>query len=200
MKAHPEAAVVYGDVLLIDEEGKEIGKFHSPHYDFPGVFCVEKVIAAQAAFIRRSMLEQVGLGADDSLDTCPDYEMFVRLGLKFPMLHAPGFVARYRYCRRPMDGSEPRSVERFIRAKQTVMERVFRDPASPKDILHLRRRAKARLLNPRKRIATTDSSGKSSTHRINSGCSLASSAKEADDTRGSYGFMIFVFCREFLLQ
>jgi hypothetical protein len=143
LAAHPEAAVVYGDLRLIDEEGRGIGQFIAPAYDFHSVFCVEKVIGAQAAFIRRSMLEQVGLGVDESLDTCPDYEMFVRLGLKFPMRHEPGFVARYRFCKRPMDGSEPRSVARFLRAKQSVMERVFNDPETPKEILHLRRRAKA---------------------------------------------------------
>ena len=144
MKAHPEAAVVYGDVLLVDEDGKEIGQFLAPEYDFPGIFCVEKVIAAQAAFIRRSMLEEAGLGADPSLDTCPDYEMFVRLGLKFPMRHATGFISRYRYSRRPMDGPAPRSVERFVRAKSSVMERVFQDPSTPREILPIAKAGKGR--------------------------------------------------------
>jgi glycosyltransferase involved in cell wall biosynthesis len=138
-------AVIYGDLLFIDELGKETGYFLGPEYDFPGVFCVEKVIGAQAAFIRRSMLAQVGLGADAGLDTCPDYEMLVRLGLKFPMRHVPGFVTRYRYYLRPMDGSEARTVERFVRSKSAVMERVLNDPGTPKEIRRLRRRAKAGL-------------------------------------------------------
>ncbi len=145
LAAYPEAAVIYGDVLLIDEMGTQIGYFCGPEYDFPGVFCVEKVIDAQAAFIRRSMLAEVGLGADASLDTCPDYEIFVRIGLKLPMRHVPGFVTRYRYCRRPMDGSVPRSVARFVKAKSTVMDRVYQDPKTPKEILGLRRRARAGL-------------------------------------------------------
>lgn len=132
-------------LFLINEQGEEFGKFLAPEYDFAGVFCVEKVIGAQAAFIRRSMLEQVGLGADASLDTCPDYEMLVRLGLKFPMRHVPGFVTRYRYYLRPMDGSEARTVERFVRSKSAVMERVLNDPGTPKEIRRLRRRAKAGL-------------------------------------------------------
>jgi glycosyltransferase involved in cell wall biosynthesis len=145
MTAFPDAAVVYGDMRLIDAEGNESGTFTAPEYDFAGVLCVEKVIGAQAAFIRRSMFEQVGLWADDGLDTCPDYEMFVRIGLKFPMRHVPGLVARYRYYRRSMDGASPRSIGRFVRAKTSVMERVFRDPNTPKDVARLRRRAKAGL-------------------------------------------------------
>jgi glycosyltransferase involved in cell wall biosynthesis len=145
MMENPDAAVVYGDLILMDETGKETGSFLGPDYDFAGVFCVEKVIGAQAAFIRRSMFEQVGIGADPSLDTCPDYEMFIRLGLKFPIRHVPGFVARYRYYPRVMDGSTARSVNRFVESKSAVMERVFKNPATPKDILRLRRRAKAGL-------------------------------------------------------
>jgi glycosyltransferase involved in cell wall biosynthesis len=145
MAKYPEAAVVYGDILLINEWGEEFGKFLAPEYDFAGVFCVEKVIGTQAAFIRRSMFEQVGLGADPSLDTCPDYEIFVRLGLKFPMRHVSEFVTRYRFYPRPMDGSRVRSVDRFVRAKGSVMEKVFNDPSTPRDIRRLQRRAKAGL-------------------------------------------------------
>jgi glycosyltransferase involved in cell wall biosynthesis len=145
MRSNPEAAVVYGDLLIIDELGNESGLYLAPDYDFSGVFCVEKVIGAQAAFIRRSMFEQVGLGTDPALPTCPDFEIFVRLGMRFPMVHAPGFVARYRYYNRPMDGRVPRTVRRFVEAKSEIIGRVLNDSATPVDIRRLRRRAKAGL-------------------------------------------------------
>jgi glycosyltransferase involved in cell wall biosynthesis len=141
MQMHLDAAVIYGDVYFINEWGKTFGEFIAPDYDLPGVLCVEKVIPAQAAFMRRTALEAVGLGADKSLDTCPDYEMFVRLGLKFPMVHELGFVTKYRQYRRAMDGASPRTVERFVAAKALVMERVFRDPDVPAKIKRLRKRA-----------------------------------------------------------
>lgn len=143
---YPTDAVIYGDLYLIDEEGNTTGKYVAPEYDFAGVLCVEKVLPAQAAFIRRSAFEQVGLEADVTLDTCPDYEIFVRLGLRFPMRHVRGFVAKYRACDRPMDGTKPRTVDRFVRAKAAVMERVFDDPTAPDSVKALRRRAKAGLL------------------------------------------------------
>jgi len=145
MQRYPGQSVIYGDVHLMDVDGIVIGEVHGPAYDFPGVFCVEKVIPAQAAFIRASALDTVGLRADTSLDTCPDYEMFVRLGLRFPMRHIPRFIAKYRYYHRPMDGAAPRTVERFIRAKSTVIQRVLADPETPIAIKQLERRARAGL-------------------------------------------------------
>lgn len=141
MARHPEAAVIYGDLYIIDGAGEVITALVGPApYDFEQMLCVEQVLPAQAAFIRRSCLEQVGLGADPNLDTCPDYEMWVRLGLKFPMRYAPGFVSRYRWHPHP-DGAQPRSVKRFIQAKRLVMDRLFDDPATPLEIRRLRRRA-----------------------------------------------------------
>lgn len=145
MRRHAEAAVIYGDVLLIDEEGKGIGGFLGPEYNFERIFCVEEVIPAQAAFIRRSSLEQVGLGTDPELDTCPDFEMFVRLGLQFPMQHVRGFVTKYRYYHRPLDGAAPRSVERFVQSKALVMKRCFANSSGPVALSSLRRRAHAGL-------------------------------------------------------
>ncbi len=145
MQQHPWLGVIYGDLYLMDEDGVIIGEAQGPPYDFASIFCVETVIPAQAAFIRRSALEAVGLGADASLDTCPDYEMFVRLGLRVRMRHIPGFVAKYRSYYRPMDGVTPRTVERFIRAKSAVMQRVLADPQTPLSIKKLARRARAGL-------------------------------------------------------
>lgn len=141
MAQYPTDAVIYGDLYLMDQFGNAIGEYVGPEYDFASVLCVEKVLPAQAAFIRRSALEQVGLWADATLDTCPDYEMFVRLGLRFPMRHERGFVARYRYWNQANDGTEPRTVDRFVQAKAAVMKRVFSDPLTPVLIKRLQKRA-----------------------------------------------------------
>jgi glycosyltransferase involved in cell wall biosynthesis len=145
MREHPDAAVVYGDMILMNEQGEDFGLFRAPDYDFAGVFCVEKVIGAQAAFFRRSMYEQVGLGSDPGMPTCPDLEMLIRMGLSFPMVHIPEAVTRYRYYHRPMDGRVPRSVKRFVEVKAALIERVLTDPKTPEAIQRLRRRATAGL-------------------------------------------------------
>lgn len=142
LKAHPEVGAVYGDQLDINESGEVISKYFAPEYDFVKMFCVEQIIPAQAAFIRRECLESVGWHADVSRATCPDYEMWVRLGLKHPMLHVPGFVARYRRHANSQ-GCQTSWIDEMVRSKREVMERVFSDQQAPISIRRLRRRANA---------------------------------------------------------
>ncbi len=138
---NPDIAVVYGDVYIIDENSKRIEEFRAHPYDFEKLLCIELVPPAQAAFIRRTHFEQVGFYADDTLDTCPDYEMWVRIGLKFPMKYVPGFVTKYRRHSRPLDSKSMRTTERFVDSKKLVMNRVFDSPRMPLGIKKLRKRA-----------------------------------------------------------
>lgn len=145
MAKYPEMAVIYGDLYIINVYGEISGaQFGVDPYNFEKVLCVEQVLPAQASFMRRLHLEQVGLGTDATMDTCPDYEMWVRIGRRFPMRHVPGFVGKYRSHPHP-DGRQPRSVKRFIRAKQKVMDGIFNDPTVPSEIRALRNRAYSSL-------------------------------------------------------
>ena len=142
LKLNPNVAVVYGDEYIIDETGKIIHEFTGPRYDYEKLLCVEIVPAAQTAFIRRSYFEQVGLGADSTLKTCPDYEMWVRIGARFPMKYSPGFVCQYRW-HTDSEGQQPSMILKMVEAKKQVMDRVFNDKKTPKRIKKLKKRAYA---------------------------------------------------------
>lgn len=146
MKNHPEYGVVYGDSYIIDENGQIIDINKSKEFDFERLLCVELVPPAQAAFIRKTALEEVGFWADSTLDTCPDYEMWVRIIQKFPMKHVFGVITKYRHYRTPqLDSKRPRMTRRFVAAKREVMDRLFNSPKTPSRIKKLRRRAYASL-------------------------------------------------------
>lgn len=142
LNLNPNVAVVYGDEYIIDETGKIIHEFTGPRYDYEKLLCVEIVPAAQTAFIRRSYFEQVGLGADSTLETCPDYEMWVRIGARFPMKYSPGFVCKYRW-HTGSEGQQPSMILKMVEAKKQVMDQVFNDKKTPKRIKKLRKRAYA---------------------------------------------------------
>jgi len=76
LSKNPDAAVVYGDGCIIDENSKVIERFVAQPYNFEKLLCVELVLPAQASFIKKVYFEQVGFYADSTLDTCPDYEMW----------------------------------------------------------------------------------------------------------------------------
>ena len=88
------------------------------------------------------MFEKVGLYADTSLETMPDYEMWLRISAKYPMKYIPKIITRYRIYPH-MDGKNPRSAKRFIKAKSTVLERILQSPKTLTEVKQLRRRAYA---------------------------------------------------------
>ncbi len=140
---HPRAAVVYGDVYFVDESGEIICEFLGPDpYNYVKLLCVEQVPPAQAAFIRRTHFEEVGFYADTSLTTCPDYEMWVRIGMRFPMVHVPGLISRYR-IHSASEGQQAKIILEMYNSKRLVMDRVFDDPSTPLELRRLRRRAHA---------------------------------------------------------
>jgi glycosyltransferase involved in cell wall biosynthesis len=143
MAKNPDAAVVYGDQYIIDDEGEIVDLDPGPDpYDFIKVLCVESIIPAQAAFIRRSCWEKVGLYADTALATCPDYEMWVRIGRHFPMVHIPGFITRYR-AHQGSRGRDKGAIIEMHDTKRSVMDRLFDESVLPQDIRALKKRAHA---------------------------------------------------------
>ncbi|KKS85453.1 MAG: Glycosyl transferase, family 2 (Modular protein) [Candidatus Gottesmanbacteria bacterium GW2011_GWA1_43_11] len=143
MAKHKEAAVVYGDQYLINEKGAITGIGVTGPFDFVKFLCIEQYMATQAAFIRRSCFESVGMWVDQSLETMPDYELWLRIAARYPMQYASKAVTKYRIYPH-WDGKHPRTARRFIKAKSTVLERWLTDPAKPY-LQTLRKRAYAGL-------------------------------------------------------
>ncbi len=141
LSQNPKCGAVYGDEYIINETGKIIGiHVGKEPYLYERLFCVELVPPAQAAFIRTSMLMKVGLWADTAISTCPDYEMWIRLGARYPLKHEFGVVSKYRY--HDLSGSRrPDMTEKLVTAKLTVINRALNSPQSPTSIKQLRFRA-----------------------------------------------------------
>lgn len=93
----PENAVIYGDKYNIDENGVVKYTYFGPDpYNFLKLFCIQDIIPAQAAFINRKCFEASGFFFDPALPTCPDFEAWIRIGLKHNMKYVPGIMSRYR--------------------------------------------------------------------------------------------------------
>ncbi len=137
---YPDMAVIYGDQYIIDSQGIIIQKIYGRDYDFNKIFCVENVIPTQAAFIKREYFEKVGFYADITRKTCPDYEMWIRIGLKFQMIHLPDFVAKYR-LHPGSEGSQVNIIKNMVESKREVIDRVCNDSSTPESIKKLCQRA-----------------------------------------------------------
>lgn len=142
---HPDAAVIYGDIALIDDAGASLGIVKGPDpYRFERIFCCDDVIPSQAAFIKAEPLRAVGLPAIRLAQTCPDFDLWALLGTRFAFYHVPSTVARYRLH----PGSEtanPLMAAKFLRAKMAVVARTCSDPSASDAVRKMRNRAVAGL-------------------------------------------------------
>ena len=138
---HPEVAVIYGNQFNISAEGRIISVSIGPSpYDFKRIFCAESTIPAQAAFIKRSFFVGSGLFADKTLKTCPDYEIWVRLGLKYKMKYVNYFLSMYRQHPNS-SGRISSNITKMIEAKTKVIDRSINDILVSPDIRGLKFRA-----------------------------------------------------------
>lgn len=144
MAKFPQAAVIYGDEYIIDEKSRVLNTFTPKSFNFDKLLCLELVPPTEASFIRRSLFEKVGFYLDDSLKNAPDFELWLRIGSKFSMMHVDGFITRYRW--HPQSQSRnPHLINNFVHEKKQVMDRIFLSPQTAKKFKKLKWRAYAGL-------------------------------------------------------
>jgi glycosyltransferase involved in cell wall biosynthesis len=95
LQVHPEAAMVYGDTLLINAEGKTIGKFPAAQTDYRKLRRGYVHIPQQASFFRADLWRQVG-PLDVSFYFAMDYDLWVRLAALAPLVYVPQLWAAFR--------------------------------------------------------------------------------------------------------
>lgn len=77
LEDHPDASVVYGGGIWIDQQGERIGPYPVRDFD-PALLARECFICQPASFLRRSAFENAG-GLDPDLHLTFDYELWMRL-------------------------------------------------------------------------------------------------------------------------
>jgi glycosyltransferase involved in cell wall biosynthesis len=94
MQAHPEAGVVYGEGYHISAIGETISRYPTQPFD-PERFERQCYICQPASFLRREVFEAVGM-LNPQLDFALDYDLWIRVARRFPMLKIDEYLARSR--------------------------------------------------------------------------------------------------------
>ena len=92
---HPEAGLVYGNVLSVDGQGKAFNLQTFRPYTLEDLMTFQ-IISQPAVFMRRSILEQAGL-LDLSYQLLLDHQLWLRLARLAPMIYLPETLAAARY-------------------------------------------------------------------------------------------------------
>jgi glycosyltransferase involved in cell wall biosynthesis len=88
--------MVYGDGDLIDARGQNLQPFRfTEPFNLRRLIEVHDYILQPAAFVRRPALEAVGY-LDESLTWCMDWDLWIRIGQRFPVHYLPRRLAQAR--------------------------------------------------------------------------------------------------------
>jgi glycosyltransferase involved in cell wall biosynthesis len=150
--AHPGAGVVYANALLVDHAGQELSRIRSEPFDLERALDFGNVVPQPAAFIRRSVLDDVG-GLDTRYHYAMDFDLWLRIAKVAPLTYVDGQWAAFRIHRQSKTGSalkamwhEERSVARAHGGQlfSTMFRRHLRDNYRPRALASRLRRSVSR--------------------------------------------------------
>ena len=88
--------MVYGYADLIDERGDSLGPFGGePSFDLWSLIWVHDYIAQPAVFLRADRVAEIG-GLDESLHWGLDWDLWIRMACRWPVVCVPRTLARMR--------------------------------------------------------------------------------------------------------
>lgn len=93
--AHPEASIVYGDYIKINERGVPISLRKQPSFDYNICLYGYLTISNAAVFFNHRHLECIGY-ADETLHSACDMDLFLRLTKLGPAIHICDYLGAYR--------------------------------------------------------------------------------------------------------
>ncbi|HQF61497.1 MAG TPA: glycosyltransferase family 2 protein [Anaerolineaceae bacterium] len=91
LTSHPDAAAIYGEANFIDENGRVIGRFPAAQTDLPRLRRGYVHVPQQATFFRGDLWRAIG-PLDPSFYFAMDYDLWVRLAGRGPLVYLPGQV------------------------------------------------------------------------------------------------------------
>jgi glycosyltransferase involved in cell wall biosynthesis len=94
-REHPEAGLVYGDTLSVDEKSEPIYLAHYAQWSLANLLAFD-ILGQPAVFMRRDVLEQTGY-IDPSYHFLLDHQLWLRFAALTPMVYTPRRLAAGRY-------------------------------------------------------------------------------------------------------
>src|SRR5437773_10477182 len=93
---NPNAGAVYGEGYLIDSEGKISSRFpYTESFNLWKLVYLSDYILQQTVAFRREALDEVG-ELDESLHYTMDWDILIRIGMKYPLEYIPEYMACLR--------------------------------------------------------------------------------------------------------
>jgi len=145
LRLHPEMGAVYGDVHLTDLDGKVNGSWIAQPFSFAGYLCREVDPPLASSFFRREALLEIGLLTRNWVYGIGEYELWLRLGMKYPILYVPGFRAKYAIHPGASSAKVFAASEKCVEDRTEFFRKFFAEPDLPPAIQEMQPQAQAGL-------------------------------------------------------
>ncbi len=139
LREHPEAGMVYADVLAIDGEGKPINLMRYRQWGLDELMTFH-IIGQPAVFMRRDVLLQAGGGLDPDCHYLLDHQLWLRMLQIAPMCYVPATWAMARYH---AGAKNVAHTEMYGRDAQALVEWMQTQPALAERFRRLEKRIRA---------------------------------------------------------
>lgn len=132
----PDCAVVHGKTMVTDEEGKELRLFGSSFDLISSVNGCNCTVAQPSAFIRMPHLKEVGF-MDMGLHKAMDYDLWLRLALKYSFYYVPTVWSKFRLHVRSKTTQNATNRSDCLK----IMKKLYALPNLPPNLLNVKQRA-----------------------------------------------------------
>jgi glycosyltransferase involved in cell wall biosynthesis len=135
---NPDAVLIYGDMLAVDENGQTFNLLKYTQLSLEDLLCFQ-IIGQPAVFFRREAYEQTG-GLDATFHFLLDHHLWVRIAQHGRILHTPQTWAAARY--HPQAKNRLRAAE-FGREAFRILDWAQKQPGLKEPVAGIERRARA---------------------------------------------------------
>jgi glycosyltransferase involved in cell wall biosynthesis len=139
LQAHPDVGIVFGDTLFTNQDGEPLERSKAraefDYHEF--VLQCENPIAQPSAFIRREVIEDVGL-LDPEFYYFMDWDFWLRAGIRHRIAYFPELLSTYRLHK---DSKTVAQANKAAPELEYMYRKFFARTDLPEDIRALERRA-----------------------------------------------------------
>ncbi len=135
---HPQAALIHGNMLAVEEHGQTINILRYHQLSLEDLLCFQ-IIGQPAAFMRRSALDKAG-GLDPTLHFLLDHQLWIKLARQGEIIHVDETWAAARYHGQAKNRA--RAAE-FGREAFRILDWASKDPGLAPALAQVARRARA---------------------------------------------------------
>ena len=134
----PDAALVYGDMLAVDENGRTTNLMKYGQFSLPDLLCFQ-IIGQPSVFFRRDALEKAGL-LDTTFHFLLDHHLWIRIAQQGRIMHVPQVWSAARYH---AEAKNVAKAAEFGREAFRILEWAKNQPELAETVTGVERRARA---------------------------------------------------------